>query len=279
MKTLNELKQEMTEAGLFGYAEALTPYAKQAVYMELEEGEAEPGCSRMGGEPDLPDGVEWPRTQSGVPLTFIAQISLREVHPFDAEGKLPAEGMLWFFYDCSEDGMPWGFDPEDRDGWRVIYSAEGDLARREAPEDLETTFSEATITFESRVDLPSYDSDILGDVELPEEEDDAYYDWLEEREGQCNKLLGHSDNIQDGMELECEFVTNGIYCGNPSGYEKAKALGLDKNAARWNLLMQVESNEDLGMMWGDLGRLYLWITDEDLKARRFEKTWLILQCG
>lgn len=32
------------------------------------------------------------------------------------------------------------------------------------------------------------------------------------------------------------------------------------------------------MMWGDLGRLYFWIRDDDLAARRFEKAWLILQC-
>jgi len=108
---------------------------------------------------------------------------------------------------------------------------------------------------------------------------DDYFDWLDEQEGEGNKLLGHSDNIQGGMELECEFVTHGLYCGDPSGYQKGKKLGLHKNAARWSLLMQVESNEDLGMMWGDMGRLYLWITEEDLKARRFDKTWLILQCG
>ena len=100
--------------------------------------------------------------------------------------------------------------------------------------------------------------------DLSDEEMDDYFDWIDEREGACNKLLGHSDNIQGGMELECEYVTNGIYCGDPSGYQQAKKLGLHKNAARWSLLMQVESNEELGMMWGDLGRLYLWITDEDL---------------
>lgn len=62
------------------------------------------------------------------------------------------------------------------------------------------------------------------------------------------------------------------------GYYDALAP-LAKNSGRWNLLMQVDSNEDNGMMWGDLGRLYLWITSEDLAARKFENCWLILQCG
>lgn len=276
---MEQLKQEMLERGLAGHFDALAPFAKNAVYMELEEEDCGIGCSKMGGEPDLPAGTEWPRTEAGVALTFVAQIDFAQVHPFDLDGKLPETGMLWFFYDCSDEGMPWGFDPKDADGWRVIFAEKPEQERAKAPEDLEVSFSEARICFEARMDLPSYDSDLCADAQLPEEEEDDYFDWLEDREGSCNKLLGHSDNIQDGMELECEFVTNGIYCGNPSGYQKAKALGLDKNAGHWNLLMQVESNEEIGMMWGDLGRLYLWITDEDLKARHFDKTWLILQCG
>lgn len=276
---MEELKQEMLEHGLSGLYEALSPYAKNAVYMELGEDDCPVGCSKMGGEPDLPAGMEWPRTEAGTALSFIAQINFAEVHSFDLDGKLPEEGMLWFFYDCSDEGMPWGFDPADVDGWRVIFDEKPELERTEAPEDLEVSFSEARVSFASRVDLLSTDSDLADELELPDEEMDDYFDWMEEREGECNKLLGHADNIQGGMELECEYVTHGLYCGDPSGYQKANALGLHKNAARWTLLMQVESNEDIGMMWGDLGRLYLWITEEDLQARRFDKCWLILQCG
>ena len=59
------------------------------------------------------------------------------------------------------------------------------------------------------------------------------------------------------MLFEHWCVTNNINCGSPEGYAIAKTRGLDKNAARRNLLMQVDSNEDIGMMWGDMGRLYL----------------------
>ena len=275
---MEELKLEMLERGLGGLFDALSPYAKNAIYMELEEDGAEGFC-KMGGAPELPVGMAWPRKPDGTPLSFIAQIDFAEIHPYDLDGRLPESGKLWFFYDCSDDGMPWGFDPADADGFRVIYAEHAELEPAEVPDDLEVTFDEAGLSFESRLDLLSTDSDICDDLDLPDEEMDDYFDWLEEREGACNKLLGHSDNIQGGMELECEYVTHGLYCGDPSGYQKAKALGLHKNAARWTLLMQVESNEDIGMMWGDLGRLYLWITEEDLQARRFDKCWLILQCG
>lgn len=55
-------------------------------------------------------------------------------------------------------------------------------------------------------------------------------------------------------------------------------MGLDKNAARWNLLMQIDCNKEIGMIWGDMGQLYLWITGEDLAARNFGNAWLIPQC-
>ena len=58
---MEELKQEMLERGLGGLFEALSPYAKNAVYMELEEDSCATGGSKMGGEPDLPAGMEWPR--------------------------------------------------------------------------------------------------------------------------------------------------------------------------------------------------------------------------
>jgi uncharacterized protein YwqG len=33
------------------------------------------------------------------------------------------------------------------------------------------------------------------------------------------------------------------------------------------------------MMWGDVGRLYLWMTEDALRNRQFDKSWMILQCS
>ena len=49
-------------------------------------------------------------------------------------------------------------------------------------------------------------------------------------------------------------------------------------AAEWELLLQVDSDEANGMMWGDMGRLYFLIHRDDLQARRFEKAWMIWDC-
>ena len=51
----------------------------------------------------------------------------------------------------------------------------------------------------------------------------------------------------------------------------------DAAKARWKLLLQVDSDDASGMMWGDAGMLYHWIRD-DLAARRFDRTWCVMQC-
>ena len=293
MKTLEEIREEMSACGLSDYFNALAPLAKNSVQISLDIQDEEDiplGSSKFGGHPDLPSDIEWFRMDLvDIPMSFIAQINFAEVAPFDLDHKLPDRGMLYFFYDCSPDGMPWGFNPEDDHGWKV-YFYDGDpaaLSRKDAPADLEEDdngilFGSARMCFEAVMELPSTESDLTNNLDFPDDEDlqDQYWEWLDENGSEiCNKLLGHADPVQSGMELECEYVTHKINCGTPDGYKIAKSKGLDKNAARWNLLLQVDSNEDIGMMWGDMGRLYLWITTEDLAARNFENSWLILQCG
>ncbi|MBK8507084.1 MAG: DUF1963 domain-containing protein [Saprospiraceae bacterium] len=79
----------------------------------------------------------------------------------------------------------------------------------------------------------------------------------EDLDVESNKLWDIQSNIQGPMELECELVTNGLYCGDATGYNDPKAKELAKNAETWTLLFQVDSNyEEAGMIWGDMGRLY-----------------------
>ena len=75
-------------------------------------------------------------------------------------------------------------------------------------------------------------------------------------------------------------MTGGVYCGDPSGRKTPQAAALLPGAAQWQLLLQVDSDEEgTGFMWGDMGRIYYWIRESDLRERRFDRSWLILQCG
>ena len=154
------------------------------------------------------------------------------------------------------------------------------LSRRRA-ESLEgenSTFNARLLSFENEINLPNLQSSIVPFSKISEAEWEAYHEVIEPSwQAKENKLLGHSDNVQDGMELECELVANGLSCGDSSAYHHPRIAEFEKNVAQWQLLLQIDSDDEGDMDWDGEGRIYLWIKRDDLVARDFSKTWLILQ--
>ena len=283
MNTLTELEKKFNDYDLGNLFDYLKKYSKNSIKIELNQttdNKIEIGKSKIGGKPDLPQNIKWFQSKAtNKPMSFIAQINFADVKPFDTDNKLPEKGILYLFYDLEE--MPWGYDPKDIAGKEVFFfdGNIADLERKSIPDgiDEENVFLPASLIFKNKIEIPDLWSS-LSNFEFSEEENERYWELKEEFDGIQNKILGHSDIIQNGMELECELVTNGLYCGDSSGYEDPKRKELEKNIDNWNLLLQIDSNDEIDMMWVDSGRIYLWITDENLKNRKFENSWLILQC-
>lgn len=273
----SQLKAECAALNLSEYFNKTEKFIKNSILMALEQVDELPlGKSKIGGLPDLPKHEHWFANDDGQPMSFVAQINFAEVKAFDLDNKLPPTGILYLFYDQEQ---VWGYDPKDKNGKKVFFY-EGSLTELETkpmPQGLDFIYDTAQISFSARASLPNIASNLI-DLELSDEEFDILYD-LQDNLLFGNKLLGHSDNIQNGMEWECELVNHGFYCGDSEAYQSEQGLALAKNAGQWNLLLQIDSNEDqCNMMWGDSGRIYLWIKDEDLKNKNFENSWLILQC-
>ena len=76
-----------------------------AIKLELKRTERILFCgSKWWGDPDMPENMQYPTmevTEEGetfdYPLTFICKINCEDIAPFDKEGSLPHEGMLYFF--------------------------------------------------------------------------------------------------------------------------------------------------------------------------------------
>jgi uncharacterized protein YwqG len=224
--------------------------------------------------------MEWP-TFRGRPQSFIAQVNLAEVTGLAGTEVLPGSGLLSFFYDAEQ--SIWGFDPSDRDGWRVLYAPTGDLHRSAFPATLadEGRYAEQRLRPRPDATLVPWESSDLDALGLESGEVDAYVevlDGLGSSDHLIHRLLGHPDPIQGDMQLECQMASNGIYCGG-SDREDPREAALRPGAASWRLLLQIDSEEDAGMMWGDVGRLYYWMHRDDLAARRFDAAWCILQCS
>ena len=229
-------------------------------------------ASKLGGLPDLPAGTPWP-DDGKAPLSFVAQINLSDV---PTPSILPRNGVLSFFYDTEQ--RSWGFDPKDRNSFRVFYfSAPVTLERVNSSND---TFSTRAFSFLPFLSIPDPSAKVIQAL-LPDlKNDEVYSEFFEDfwRDGPDHQLLGWPAIVQNEMELECQLVTHGLYCGDLSGYKDPRRKELEQNAQDWILLFQVDSDDDAKMMWGDVGRLYFWIRRHDLEQRDFARAWCILQC-
>ena len=281
-----KLAQQMDECGLSRIATDLEKLVEPSIRIRTEpadDQQLEIGASKIGGVPDLPEGTEWPRWK-GTPLAFIAQLKMDDVFKHDLTGTLPKTGLLSFFYDARQE--TWGFDSDDRGSWRVSYF-DGDstgLSRAKPPNDLpeESRFKPCGLAFSAELTLPPWESIFIEQLGLSEEEIDKYFHLMETVGGEdqlIHRLLGHPEPIQNEMQLKCQLTFHGLYTGDATGYEDPRRAELEKGATDWQLLLQIDSDEDnAGMMWGDMGRLYFWIRKDDLKKRAFENVWMVLQC-
>ena len=236
-----------------------------------------PGRSFLGGSPMSGSEIEWP-CRSRKPLTFLASIhlpSLREAYEFEW---LPATGCLLFFFDAEE--QPWGFDPKDGDGWAVIHVPEGSGVV--IPSERQQEVRHQYVEFRRIDTLPSWERPDVQTLNLSYSEADALCEIAAAVYGDAaaHQVGGYPDPVQgDGMELECQLVSNGIYCGDAAGYQSPEAKRLEDGAKDWKLLLQMASDDDLDVMWGDVGNLYFWIREQDARDGHFERVWTVLQCS
>jgi uncharacterized protein YwqG len=239
------------------------------------------GASKLGGLPDLPDASEWPH-RDGAPLSFLAQINVTALPKFDGLDKLPPDTLLSFF--CDTRDLIFGWDSNDKGSWRVIaspISSAVPLTRRRRPRDLadEGVFTPCVIFTTFEEDLPDPYSRIIEMLKLTKDEQDAYFHIFEDHidPRPDHKLLGHAKQWQTDMQLDCQLVSNGISVGTPDWHASPRRDALEAGASNWRLLLQVDTDENTGMQWGDLGSLYYWIKRSSLESRSFEDVWLFLQ--
>lgn len=248
-------------------SEELGKMYRNAIYIEAaESAEVYPGCSKIGGFPDVPADFQWMRSNEGNALTFLMQINCEEIHPLDKDNIFPEKGMLYFFYDF--DSEPW--DSEEN-GYAVCYY-DGDIPELQPcpfPDDRGSGYfkyaeencviNEQPVKFFSAPDLPEYDDN----------EDAAEKYSYEEYEAARYKLLGYDpdDYSEEYFKL--------------SGYSNSIQYGLSEEFdSSYVQLCQLSTFEcdGCGFMFGDGGSLYFYIKKEDLSSRQFDKAEISLQC-
>jgi len=282
----SSIKTRLADPRLARFASELSALLQPALCLtttRCAQEELPLGSTRIGGRPDLPQHVAWP-VWNGKPQSFLAQINLADLAGYPTASSLPEQGWLIFFYDAEQ--STWGFDPKDRGSWTVLHLREDQsgLLRRDLPTELpeHAVFLPCRVELSEIVTAAPVELLALDSRGINADERDAYCDILDAEQTENDvrhQLLGHPWPIQGDMQLECQLASHGFYLGSiwPNlGDSKVRDLASD--AGNWQLLLQIDSDQNAEMCWGDAGRLYFWIYQEDMRVQNFQNVWMVLQC-
>ncbi|HEX3887465.1 MAG TPA: YwqG family protein [Phenylobacterium sp.] len=229
-----------------------------------------PGFSKLGGEPELPINLKWPSGHQR-PRTFLAQIDLAAVQLHAPMDWLPKEGRLYAFRDS--DAL------DDPEGVRILYSAEPAGFAVSAPPQAGRPYPERRVEFEVFTSAPSLDwlgldaADLgLDAQDFQALEDLAHAPPPDETQ---HRIGGYPNEIQpERMWLSCEHRAQAL--PDPIwGQDVPPAI--EHAAKEWRLLLQIDSDPQLKMNFGDGGRLYVFIRDRHARAGDFANTVTLWQ--
>lgn len=251
-----ELLQKLARSGLLPYQDMIFSTFQPALHIATKRNDQlEIGSSKFGGYPDLPSEVVYPTYGEGKKQTFLAQFQLSDLASFSVSSVLPSSGMLYFFHveNPTEDGYrelswqcPW-------EGWQVIYWDGDPTTLQPTIDDHHFAYPQAEIQLTER-----YSCD-----------EDRLYDEMED-------LPSHIwDEIEKIKENECIGLDHQLL-GYPT---LQQPLYGEKDVKERILLLQLDSDSEVEMLWGDCGTLYFFTTPEDLQKRDFSKIFYEYQWG
>ncbi|KKO51051.1 YwqG family protein [Paenibacillus sp. DMB20] len=283
-----KLEQQLKEHGFEHALNYLMETTRQGVRC-AKNGKADytkPGRSRVGGDPDLPPTFAWPLTSDGKPMTFLVQLNMQDTAQRDANEWLPKTGMLSFFLGIDE--------PAYNIEHRVIWFDESELltvVRREPPGEtaLEETYAGFDLAERSSLEPPNYaymDEDQVESENADYEDyEDLLFEIRDEGDDDIIQVFGYPTGQHDDAEYEAALY---LLTGEPYEYSMDKALtkiaahfGGDKTKAKQEvadmlMLLELETDDDVGFCWWDAGVLHFFIRKEDLIAGRFDRTYCSL---
>jgi uncharacterized protein YwqG len=291
MRNKYDLEKIITSHAKGPFKDILASKVKPSIRLKTTDlhTEIRVGDSKLGGCPDFPLGLDWPKVDNKRHYGFIGQINLDQVKKYDLNNELPDKGLLYFFHDMTS----W-------ENGKVLHLTDvNQLVRLKPPEDIsrvkKTLFQkffnlegESKLLKECGIEIyndfyffPKRSvelAQLLKQNNIPQSEyyeiinEEIYNDQLlyDEEEGSgCTNhhLLGYHQNIQ--------FYYYQFSLLNLSHRIKKLSLKKIEEALEWKLLFQFDSDGYLNMYWGDSGRVYFFIHKEDLESENFDNLKII----
>jgi uncharacterized protein YwqG len=251
-------RKELDALGLSSAADLeklVAPLIRIASRMEIEEPSNVPEnsilTSHFGGDPYFETGEEWPRTRSGKRMEFIFQV-------FQHGGlELPENiELVQFYYDREK--FPW---VSNDDGYLVkVYEKLKlhQIKMIEKPIEFRQQ-NYCAINFREVKSLPDWEG-------------------IESYSANASKLSCILDEDKPWQYYQKAFKKLGAdtdFQSQLGGYPKwvqGESTPCNSSGKMMKLLFQIDSEENAGLMWGDMGMVYVFYDEE---SKRIE---FMMQC-
>ena len=272
------LERALRDEGLEAFLPAVSAQALPVAQLLLGAASSlELGESRIGGVPDLPVGMTWPRNADGEALSFLLQVRLEQLDGLEGN-PFPAVGMLYFFVGLDEPAS-------DVKHCVLLHSGNGSLERATRPESDEFAGDSYNdiwphkLDIEISVDVPRWatsDHDVLS-KDMTDDQMDEFNN-LQIHASPATvigQLLGHVCTIGQDTR-EDAFVVREV---NPEFlYDYTQRDKLDMTQARrWRNLLRVDSVGAVDLTIWDAGFFNVLVLDADLEKLDFSKLYVAVE--
>lgn len=270
----------------------LKEHAKNMITAKIDpESKVIWGRSKFGGCPDVPEGFVWPtylctsfddEEACQQPLTFLAQFDCRALSAMDPAHSLPETGLLSFFYEF--DTCPDGSMRDDAGSARVFwFDGSKPLFPASIPEELSPYLHLPRTALDMRC-MTSYPSLDIISLQTPLKLTEALYEAYQHIDDTQIlhtdfdiKLLGYPAPVFDDLFISCELLRQGFPIAEGIEFLPEQALEqAEKRASDWCLLLELHISEESLFHIGD-ACLAFCIRQQDLKEKRFDRIWAMLQ--
>ncbi|MEH1804433.1 YwqG family protein [Nostoc sp.] len=262
------------EHGLSEYQDDILASVRPAILLKLEQAEpGHKGQSRIGGVPDLPLSIPWPKNSLlDRYLCFILQINFAELPTFP-DNPLTKRGMLYLFASESSNSAEQLVFYDGSEPLEPIHLSQDTRLITDCYDNLVTH----RLEFELFPDIPRWATNdferLCARLNLDELKLNDLGRTLSE--SSVGKLLGHVSGIGHDPREDAYIVRE----VNPEwlyNYEQRQTLDMTR-AQNWHNLLQVDSSRAVEVMFSDAGYLQVLIHGEDLKRLDFSTVYVNLE--
>ncbi|ODH02971.1 hypothetical protein A4S05_21810 [Nostoc sp. KVJ20] len=271
---LEDLTTLIHEHGLSEYQDEILASVRPAILLKL--GQAEPGHkgqSRIGGVPDLPLSIPWPKNSFlDRYLCFILQINFAELPTFP-DNPLTKRGMLYLFASESSNSAEQLVFYDGSEPLESIHLSQDTRLITDCYDNLVTH----RLEFELFPDIPRWATNDFEQLCARLNLDELKLNDLGRTlsENSVGKLLGHASGIGHDPREDAYIVRE----VNPEwlyNYEQRQTLDMTR-AQNWHNLLEVDSSRAVDLMFSDAGYLQVLIHGEDLKQLDFSTVYVNLE--